>query len=59
MITSKIGEIKKNNKLIGGEVNQNKVNKKYEQLFNLLAPISFNTFAKESFLEKMASVSKK
>jgi hypothetical protein len=49
MITSKIGEIKKNNKLIGG-----KVNKKYEQLFNLLAPISFNTFAKESFLEKMA-----
>ena len=51
MITSKINHIKKNDgKLVGG-----KVNKKFEQLFNLLAPITFNTFAKESFLEKMAS----
>lgn len=28
--------------------------KNYEKLFNLIAPITFNTFAKESFLTKMA-----
>ena len=34
--------------LIGG-----KADKKFEELFNVLAPITFNIFAKESFLKKM------
>lgn len=37
---------KNNNKMIGG-----KTNKIYEKLFNILAPLSFNSFAKESFLK--------
>ena len=49
MFTSKINEFKKNNSLVGG-----KINKKYENLFNLIAPITFNTFAKQSFLENYA-----
>lgn len=50
MFTSRINEIKKNNNtLVGG-----KINKKYEDLFNLIAPITFNTFAKQSFLENYA-----
>lgn len=50
MFTSRITEIKKNNSnLVGG-----KINKRYEELFNLIAPITFNTFAKQSFLENVA-----
>lgn len=50
MFTSRMNEIKKNNNnLVGG-----KINKKYENLFNLIAPITFNTFAKQSFLENYA-----
>lgn len=50
MFTNKVNEIKKNNKvLVGG-----KPNKKFEMLFNVLAPIAFNTFATDTFLEKMA-----
>lgn len=66
LFTSKVNEVKlinKNNadnignnignnnikqKLIGG-----KVNKKFEELFNVLAPLTFNIFAKESFLKQM------
>lgn len=52
IMTNKVKEINSedNNKkiLIGG-----KVNKKYEELFNLIAPITFNVFAKKSFLDKM------
>jgi hypothetical protein len=54
LFTNKIREIKNEDEvkqiLIGG-----KVNKSYEKLFNLLAPITFNTFAKKSFLEKMVN----
>ena len=39
--------------LIGG-----KVNKKLEELFNIIAPITFNSFAKESFLKKMVDKKK-
>lgn len=39
--------------LIGG-----KVNKKLEELFNIIAPITFNAFAKESFLKKMVDKKK-
>jgi hypothetical protein len=47
LFTNRVNQIKKkNNNLIGG-----KENKKYEALFNLIAPITFNTFAKQSFLE--------
>lgn len=51
MFVSRMNQVKKNNntELIGG-----KINKKYEELFNLLAPITFNTFAKKSFLENYA-----
>ena len=38
-------------------VNNKKNN--YEKLFNTLAPISFNSFAKKSFLDKMVKSSKK
>jgi hypothetical protein len=55
LFTSKMKEINsEDNKkkiLIGG-----KLNKKYEELFNLIAPVTFNIFAKKSFLD---SVSKK
>ena len=40
--------------LIGG-----KANKKFEELFNLIAPITFNIFAKESFLINYAKKSLK
>lgn len=47
---NKINLEKKNNtKLKGGNINKN-----YEKLFNLLAPITFNAFATETFLNKMA-----
>jgi hypothetical protein len=50
LFTSKINLIKKNNnKLVGG-----KIDKKYEKLFNMIAPITFNVFAKKSFLEDFA-----
>jgi hypothetical protein len=46
---NKINMEKKNNtKLTGGNIN-----KHYEKLFNLLAPITFNAFATENFLKKM------
>ena len=70
MFTSKMSEIKK--KQLGGKINlkskksvdiikiSDKATKHFEELFNLIAPISFNTFAKESFLTNMAiSKSKK
>jgi len=53
MFSNKVNEIesvdiqKKN--LIGG-----RINKTYEKLFNLIAPITFNVFATESFLKNMA-----
>jgi hypothetical protein len=53
MFINKVNEIesadiqKKN--LIGG-----RINKTYEKLFNLIAPITFNIFATESFLKNMA-----
>jgi len=50
MFTSRMNEIKKNN----GNLKGGKINKKYENLFNLIAPITFNTFAKQSFLENFA-----
>ena len=53
LFVNKINESKTKDKekkiLIGG-----KVNKKYEELFNLIAPITFNIFAKESFLMNYA-----
>jgi hypothetical protein len=50
LFISTMNQAKKNNdKLVGG-----KINKKYEDLFNLIAPITFNTFAKQSFLENYA-----
>ena len=53
MFTSKINEIKKNNKdsLKGGKL----TNKRYEELFNLIAPITFNTFARKSFLDNLSN----
>ena len=58
MITSKVNEVKNNKKLTGGSTTSNK---NYEKLFNVIAPITFNTFAKKSFLEKMVNqkISKK
>jgi len=52
MITSKVNEVKNNKSLIGGN---NISNRNYEKLFNVIAPITFNTFAKKSFLEKMVN----
>ena len=52
MITSKVNEVKNNKNLIGGN---NTSNRNYEKLFNVIAPITFNTFAKKSFLEKMVN----
>ena len=53
LFNDKMRELNSNNKenkiLIGG-----KINKKFEKLFNMIAPITFNAFAKESFLKKMA-----
>lgn len=58
LFTTKVNEVKLINKnnddnnkkkdLIGG-----KLNKKFENLFNVLTPLTFNIFAKESFLKKM------
>jgi hypothetical protein len=51
LITSKMREANKSNvtdKKVGG-----KMNKHEEKLFNLIAPITFNAFATESFLNKM------
>jgi hypothetical protein len=52
LFSDKIKEIKTINNekkvLIGGEVNKN-----FEKLYNLIGPITFNTFAKESFLKNM------
>lgn len=41
-------KIKEKKVLIGGKVDKN-----FEKLYNLIGPITFNTFAKESFLKKM------
>lgn len=41
-------------KLIGGKINKN-----FEKLFNVIAPITFNIFAKKSFLEQYAKNTKK
>jgi len=53
LFTSKMKEINsEDNKkkiLIGG-----KLNKKYEELFNLIAPVTFNIFAKKSFLDNVS-----
>lgn len=53
LFINKINESKTKDKekkvLIGG-----RANKKYEKLFNMLAPITFNVFAKESFLVNYA-----
>ena len=50
LFTNKMKEINNKDvnkkKLIGG-----KINKKYDELFNLIAPITFNIFAKKSFLD--------
>jgi hypothetical protein len=58
LFNDKIRQLKSDNKekkiLIGG-----KINKKFEKLFNMIAPITFNAFAKESFLKKMALNQKK
>jgi len=58
MITSKVNDVKNNKNLVGGSSTSNK---NYEKLFNVIAPITFNTFAKKSFLEKMVNqkISKK
>jgi hypothetical protein len=51
LFMSKYKDIKaKNNKkpFVGGNIEKN-----YENLFNLIAPITFNTFAKKSFLDNM------
>jgi len=54
LFTNKINEINsednKKKLLIGG-----KINKKYEELFNLIAPITFNVFAKKSFLDNFVN----
>jgi hypothetical protein len=53
LFVNKINESKTKDKekkvLIGG-----RANKKYEELFNLISPITFNIFAKESFLMSYA-----
>jgi len=53
LFTSKMKELNsEDNKkkiLIGG-----KINKKYEELFNLIAPVTFNIFAKKSFLDNVS-----
>jgi hypothetical protein len=53
LFVNKINEVKIKDKekkvLIGG-----RANKKYEELFNLISPITFNIFAKESFLMNYA-----
>jgi hypothetical protein len=58
LFSKKIKEIKtkdsKKKKLIGGQISKNR-----EELFNLVAPITFNTFATKSMLEKFISNSKK
>jgi hypothetical protein len=48
---NKINLAKKNKVSLKGG---NNVNKHYEKLFNLIAPITFNAFATETFLKKMA-----
>jgi len=52
LFTNKISQVKEKNKdrkkMMGG-----KLDKKLDSLFNLLSPISFNIFARESFLEKI------
>ena len=54
LFVNKINESKTKDKekkiLVGG-----RANKKYEELFNLIAPITFNIFAKESFLMNYAN----
>jgi hypothetical protein len=54
LFLNKIKEIKSKDsdkkKLVGGKLNKN-----FEKIFNILAPITFNTFATESFLKKMAT----
>lgn len=54
IMTDKVKQINsddnKKKLIIGG-----KVNKKYEELFNMIAPITFNVFAKKSFLDKMVN----
>lgn len=50
MFTSNINQIKKNKTLKGGKLS----NKRFEELFNLIAPITFNTFARESFLDNIS-----
>jgi hypothetical protein len=52
MITSKVNEVKNNKNLTGGS---NASNRNYEKLFNVISPITFNIFAKKSFLEKMVN----
>jgi len=50
LFTSRMNEVKKNkNNLIGGKINKN-----YEKLFNLIAPLTFNAFAKKSFLDNFS-----
>lgn len=52
LFSSKISQVKEKNKdrkkMMGG-----KLDKKLDSLFNLLSPISFNIFARESFLKKI------
>jgi flavoprotein len=56
LFTKKVREIKTDDpikkKLIGGQLL-----KKREELFNLIAPITFNTFAKKSFLKNLSQIS--
>jgi hypothetical protein len=57
-----VQNIEKKEKKVGGSnkikdntknnIQNNTQNKNYEKLFHLIAPITFNTFAKKSFLEK-------
>lgn len=52
LFNDKIRELNSKDKekkiLIGGKINKN-----FDKLFNMIAPITFNAFAKESFLKKM------
>ena len=54
LFLNKIKDIKSKDddkkKLIGGKLNES-----FEKIFNMLSPITFNTFATESFLKKMAT----
>lgn len=56
LFTKKVKEIKTDDpikkKLIGGQLL-----KKREELFNLIAPLTFNTFAKKSFLKNLSQIS--